>query len=776
MSKRRVLAWVMALALCLSLLPVGVMASEDPEKTTEAVVNDEAGQLGEIVEPLDSSEEPMAETKVLEDGIISAELDEAVDAVADAPAPMPSVAIDEAHFPDAVFRGYVSENCDVNGDGFLSETEIAAVTSIYVSYMGITSLDGIENFSSLTELYCDGDGGREFDQLTTLDVSGCTALERLVCRDNLLTSLDVSDNSSLKYLDCDGNKIEALDVSGCAELKYLYCGNNDLRALDVSSNTALEALSCSFNNLALLDLSNNTALERLFCGNNALTALDVSYNAALELIFCDNNDLSALDVSHNTGLLSLACVGNAMTTLDVSHNTALVALYCSDNNLTALDVSNNTALEYLDCYTNALTMLDVSHNSTLFRLQCYGNTINNLDVSGCTRLLSRLENAVRSEQTLDGSKVVVWSVWVDEWDKEDPVLTCDTTTEVITDGIIFGTCGDGVYWKLEDGVLTIYGEGKMDWPEPGTTHWLDDDGVWHHGSMAPWREFITQIESVAIEEGVTNIEAYAFAYCDALKSVMIPSGIMRIEEGAFSGCSALTSVTFPGNAPTIGEEAFYDVTATAYYPYGDDTWTADVMQNYGGTITWVCDVQTRVDTTSLPAETENTLREKAAIPAENKNVVAYDVTVQLQQADGSWIDATSDNFPLGGISITLDYPAGTDKSMSFAVYHLLVSGEVETLTPAKTDEGLAVVVSSLSPFAITWDGAAGTLLGDVNGDGEITSFDASVILRYEVGLVKDTEIDLKAADVNGDGDVTSFDASLILRYEVGLITSFPAEK
>ena len=42
-----------------------------------------------------------------------------------------------------------------------------------------------------------------------------------------------------------------------------------------------------------------------------------------------------------------------------------------------------------------------------------------------------------------------------------------------------------------------------------------------------------------------------------------------------------------GNAPQMGNNIFTNVTATAYYPEGNPTWTEDVMQNYGGDITWV---------------------------------------------------------------------------------------------------------------------------------------------------------------------------------------------
>ena len=67
----------------------------------------------------------------------------------------------------------------------------------------------------------------------------------------------------------------------------------------------------------------------------------------------------------------------------------------------------------------------------------------------------------------------------------------------------------------------------------------------------------------------------------------IPASVTDIEYWAFSACTSLTEIRFEGSAPTIGENCFDSVTATAYYPAGDATWTEDVRQNYGGTITWV---------------------------------------------------------------------------------------------------------------------------------------------------------------------------------------------
>jgi PKD repeat protein len=70
-----------------------------------------------------------------------------------------------------------------------------------------------------------------------------------------------------------------------------------------------------------------------------------------------------------------------------------------------------------------------------------------------------------------------------------------------------------------------------------------------------------------------------------------------------------------------------------------------------------------------------------------------------------------------------------------------------------------------------------SLYGDVSGNDRVQSFDASVLLRYLVGLLplNDLPRDSIAADVSGNGDLNAFDASLILRFAAGLIDKFPVD-
>ncbi|MHB1050366.1 MAG: LamG-like jellyroll fold domain-containing protein [Bacteroidota bacterium] len=65
------------------------------------------------------------------------------------------------------------------------------------------------------------------------------------------------------------------------------------------------------------------------------------------------------------------------------------------------------------------------------------------------------------------------------------------------------------------------------------------------------------------------------------------------------------------------------------------------------------------------------------------------------------------------------------------------------------------------------------IYGDVSGNGTISAFDASHVLRHAVQIDTLTELQQRVGDVTGDMTISAFDASHILQYTVGLITSFP---
>ena len=378
------------------------------------------------------------------------------------------VAVDEAHFPDALFREYVSARFDKNKDGVLSENEIEKATWVECHEMDIYTLAGIEYFTELKTLYCWD------DKITILDVSQNTKLKQLNCRNNQLTKLDVSQNTNLAHLSCGGNQITELDVSGCSTaLQWLFCEDNELMTLDVSGCTELGNLNCQNNQLATLDVSQNTNLSTLYCAGNKFTSLDVSgclklrwgdyaYIGSTESNNTDDEDNAStesagtpiqsvsVDKAHfpddrfreyvsstfdtnNDGVLSedeikeatdISCSNMGIRSLaGIEYFTEVWDLACDWNQLTELDVSKNRELDWLSCNDNQLTRLDVSGCTKLTWLDCSSNKLTKLDVSGCTQLKS-LYYFGNKLTTLIGADIVGY----EDYESTEPV---DTSAKVV---------------------------------------------------------------------------------------------------------------------------------------------------------------------------------------------------------------------------------------------------------------------------------------------------------------------------------------------------------
>ena len=65
------------------------------------------------------------------------------------------------------------------------------------------------------------------------------------------------------------------------------------------------------------------------------------------------------------------------------------------------------------------------------------------------------------------------------------------------------------------------------------------------------------------------------------------------------------------------------------------------------------------------------------------------------------------------------------------------------------------------------------ILGDVNGDEEISVLDAMLVAQYIVGDIDETGMNASVADVNGDEEISVLDAMLIAQFIVGDIEEFP---
>ena len=93
---------------------------------------------------------------------------------------------------------------------------------------------------------------------------------------------------------------------------------------------------------------------------------------------------------------------------------------------------------------------------------------------------------------------------------------------------------------------------------------------------------VVNLYEVTLPTTLENLGESAFYGCIRISNITIPGECKTVGNHAFSSCSGLKKVDFKGDAPSIAAYAFSRVTADAYYPADNSTWTDDKLQNYGG--------------------------------------------------------------------------------------------------------------------------------------------------------------------------------------------------
>lgn len=311
------------------------------------------------------------------------------------PTTIEAVEIDEAHFPDPVFRSVLSGTAyDRDGNGILDEEEIGLTLNIYCEGMGVKSLQGVEYFLDLQGLWC------KDNEIESMDISNLKDIRGVWCSGNKFTTLDFSPNPELVWVYCFDCELTSLNVSHNPKLAYLECNTNPLAELDVTHNPELEHLTCGSCELTTLDLSKNPKLSHLDAFRNHFTELDVTGNPKMKrLDIWDNPGLGSIDVSKCPGLQYYNCAHNDVTKIDVSNNPELTKLICSYNDIEKLDISKNTKLVYLDCACNGIDKLEVGNSPKLRFLQAFTNNFTSLNIGGNPFLVKTYNEGVKKNES-----------------------------------------------------------------------------------------------------------------------------------------------------------------------------------------------------------------------------------------------------------------------------------------------------------------------------------------------------------------------------------------
>ncbi len=129
---------------------------------------------------------------------------------------------------------------------------------------------------------------------------------------------------------------------------------------------------------------------------------------------------------------------------------------------------------------------------------------------------------------------------------EEPTVP-ETETLTVTDEAVgaevtaSGTCGENLMWVLENGVLTITGEGAMEN---------------YNYKEAPWYENRDDIYEIVFDDRITGIGNCAFTDCALLTDINLPASLKIVGESSFEGCDGVTELVIPEGVISIGKYAF----------------------------------------------------------------------------------------------------------------------------------------------------------------------------------------------------------------------------
>lgn len=217
--------------------------------------------------------------------------------------------------------------------------------------------------------------------------------------------------------------------------------------------------------------------------------------------------------------------------------------------------------------------------------------------------------------------------------------------------------------------------------------------------------------------------------------------------------------------PTCGERGYTDYTCkNCGYSYTDDYIEPTGNHEY---IDGVCKICGAISLENLPSisgnETQNVIIEDTNVskcfkftPSQSGSLTFY--STGSRDTFGRLLDSDMKE---------LAYNDDNEEDMNFRISYNVNARETYVLQ-------IGAYGLSDEAFNVTFNFEPNkeTLLGDVNGDGEITIVDSTILQKYIVGQTTLDDETLNVADVIKDGAVTVVDATLIQKFVVKGITEF----
>ncbi|WP_162128074.1 DUF7619 domain-containing protein [Flavobacterium phycosphaerae] len=230
--------------------------------------------------------------------------------------------------PDANFKNaLVNTNCvgnstneylsdaDTNDDGEIQESEAAMVIKLSVSNQGISDLTGIEAFTSLQSLSCNG------NSLTSLTLNNFINLRDLGCSNNNITNLSITNCFNLYSFNCAYNPMTTIDLSSTKVYRFYIANNPNLTYVNIKNGFQTDGYY-SFKMAAIPPPPPSTLIE---CPNLATFCCD---DFEVYYVTHDLNFGEGLDPSVNVNSYCSSLPGGSFNTI-----TGIMASDCDGANV-----------------------------------------------------------------------------------------------------------------------------------------------------------------------------------------------------------------------------------------------------------------------------------------------------------------------------------------------------------------------------------------------------------------------------------------------------------